>query len=676
MNGSSKFPSRRQEHFGQPVGESLKMPAPGLRLFRLIYPQPFNFRLRLRTGTMLAAAVLLLAIRDARAQATAAEVPRVRRVLMIFSEAHDLPGNVILEQAAREEIQTHSRTPTEFFSESMDASRFPVSRYYELFKEYIQNKYAGQNLSAVMLFLGRDFELTKELPSVLGTNLPAIFVVINDHDSPGPPANRRFTGIFQRFDVPGTVQFIFHLQPETRRVVIIGGESPTDRATLQRISESAQLAEGVRFDFWTNRPIARIRNEVKLLTEGSVILLGSVQRDVTGEPFYTPQVAQMLARSATVPVYVFSEGSVGTGVVGGNVVNLDDLGTAAGRVALRVLAGRPVEKIPVQVRSNGVPMVDWRVLDRWNINPRRLPADCIMRYRPATLWESYRRLILLVATILVAQAMTITALLVQLKLRRRAEAEILRQRTELTHVGRVSMLGQLASALTHELNQPLGAILRNAEAAQIHLHGAAPNLHEIRAILTDICRDDKRAGDVIDRMRSLFKRQKPSPATLDLRALVEDTVAMARPDAEARQVRLKVDMPPELPTAQGDRVHVQQVLLNLIFNGLDAAQGGSRSRRLITVRVGETRNGNLKVSVADTGAGVSPDDAANIFEPFFTTKANGMGMGLAISRSIIEAHGGDIWMTSNAMEGTTFTFILPPAGLDRVKPGDAPALGK
>jgi signal transduction histidine kinase len=374
-----------------------------------------------------------------------------------------------------------------------------------------------------------------------------------------------------------------------------------------------------------------------------------------------------------VPVFVLGAGSIGTGALGGDVVDFDDLGASAGKLASRALAGTPLNQIPVVMQSNGVPMVDWRAMQRWNIKSSRLPANTVVRYKPQSLWAAHWELILLICLGFLAQAITIAALLVQRSRQHRAEAEIMKQRTELAHVARVSMMGQLASALTHELNQPLGAILRNAEAAEIYLQNDQPNLQEVRAILTDIRRDDKRAGNVIDRMRSLFKRQKLTCGTLDMADLTEDTVAMARPDAAARQVKLKVEIPPNLPAAQGDRVHVQQVLLNLIFNGMDAMKTIPKSRRSLVVAVDKTAHGNLQVRVTDSGTGVTPDDADHIFEPFFTTKSNGMGMGLAISRTIIEAHGGEIWLKSNAMDGTTFTFILPPAGLEKVKPGDLPA---
>jgi signal transduction histidine kinase len=178
---------------------------------------------------------------------------------------------------------------------------------------------------------------------------------------------------------------------------------------------------------------------------------------------------------------------------------------------------------------------------------------------------------------------------------------------------------------------------------------------------------------VIDRLRALYKRRSLVLNPLDLREVVEDTITLTRMDAAAREVKLTAQIPAHCPETQGDRVHLQQVLLNLILNGMDAMTGVPKARRSMLVRLSETKNGNLKVEVTDHGTGIDPEDASRIFEPFFTTKLNGMGMGLAISQTIIEAHGGEIWVESRQAEGTTFIFILPPKGLTKVKEGDLPA---
>jgi len=242
--------------------------------------------------------------------------------------------------------------------------------------------------------------------------------------------------------------------------------------------------------------------------------------------------------------------------------------------------------------------------------------------------------------------------------RKQAELEIVQQRNELAHVGRVSTISQLASTLAHELNQPLGAILRNAEAAELFLQSDPPDLEEVRAILADIRKDDQRAGEVIDRMRALLKRRGLEHTTLDIVELVEDVVPLVHPDAVSRRVRLDIEVPRNLPPVRGDRVHLQQVLLNLILNGMDAMGEVPAEARRLTVRARQADAGTIEVAIADAGHGVPAEKFARLFEPFFTTKPNGMGLGLPISSTIIEAHGGRIW-AENSSAGATFYFTVP-----------------
>jgi C4-dicarboxylate-specific signal transduction histidine kinase len=245
--------------------------------------------------------------------------------------------------------------------------------------------------------------------------------------------------------------------------------------------------------------------------------------------------------------------------------------------------------------------------------------------------------------------------------RKHAEHESQLLREEIAHAGRVSTMGQLASALAHEINQPLGAILRNAEAAELFLQHPSPDLDEIRAILADIREDDERAGLVIDRMRGLLRRQTLETQRLDVGALVGEVAALVRVDAAMRQVKLHVDVQADLPRAMGDRVHLQQVLLNLIINAMDALDGASLENRRISVTARGDGAQIVEIAVSDTGPGIPADTLARIFEPFFTTKPTGMGMGLAISRTIVETHGGELWAENKSDGGTTFRLTLPIA---------------
>jgi len=245
--------------------------------------------------------------------------------------------------------------------------------------------------------------------------------------------------------------------------------------------------------------------------------------------------------------------------------------------------------------------------------------------------------------------------------RKEAEQETQNLRRDIAHVDRVSMMGQLASALAHEINQPLGAILRNAEAAELYLENASPDLEEIRAILADIRKDDQRAGNVIDRMRALLKRQNLDKRPVDVAELVGEVVALVGSDAATRHVKLEVAVTDHLPRVRGDVVHLQQVLLNLIVNGVDAIEETNPGNRRVSITTSLDGPQMVEIAVSDSGPGIPADKLASIFDPFFTTKPNGMGMGLPISRTIIEAHGGRLWAENRPEGGASFRFTLPVA---------------
>ena len=253
----------------------------------------------------------------------------------------------------------------------------------------------------------------------------------------------------------------------------------------------------------------------------------------------------------------------------------------------------------------------------------------------------------------------LTGVTLDITARKLAEQEMLQLRQDIVHVGRVSVMGQLASALAHEINQPLSAILRNAEAAALFMQDPSPDLAEITAILEDIRKDDQRAGAVIDRMRALLRRREVEMKPLDVPQMLDDVATLLRPDAAARHIAIDIEIGADLPRTQGDRVQLQQVLLNLILNAMDAIGGCERRRIAVTVR--RDADGRLEASVADSGTGVDPGHVERVFEPFFTTKASGIGMGLSISRGIVEAHGGELRVENNPQGGATFRFVLPIA---------------
>jgi PAS domain S-box-containing protein len=259
--------------------------------------------------------------------------------------------------------------------------------------------------------------------------------------------------------------------------------------------------------------------------------------------------------------------------------------------------------------------------------------------------------------------------------RKQAELEILQQRQLLAHLTRVSTLGELSGALAHELSQPLTSILSNAQAAQRFLASESVDLAELRDILKDIVDDDRRAGAVIRRWRTLLRKGEIQLNPLDLNEVTNDVLRLAHGELIAHRVTVTTRLTPGLPVVLGDRVGLQQVLLNLIVNACDAMKHNELARRHLTVSTERDLADMVQVAIADRGDGIPADKIERVFEPFFTTKDNGLGLGLSICRSIVAAHGGRLWVDNNADRGATFFFALsaqqdpvpPPQGL-RVTP--------
>jgi C4-dicarboxylate-specific signal transduction histidine kinase len=238
-------------------------------------------------------------------------------------------------------------------------------------------------------------------------------------------------------------------------------------------------------------------------------------------------------------------------------------------------------------------------------------------------------------------------------------SEALREaQTELAHVNRVTTMGQLAASIAHEVNQPITGVVTNAQAALRWLGGQPPDLEEIRHSLNDIAKDGIRAGDVIGRIRALVKKMPLRHDRLDINEAILEVIELTRSELVRKGVSLQTRLAKDLPLIPGDRIQLQQVILNLIINAVEAMSDVHQGSRELLISTAEEKSNGVRVEVRDSGPGLSPESHKRLFDPFYTTKPDGMGMGLSICRSIIEAHGGRVWATENLPQVAVFQFTL------------------
>jgi C4-dicarboxylate-specific signal transduction histidine kinase len=312
----------------------------------------------------------------------------------------------------------------------------------------------------------------------------------------------------------------------------------------------------------------------------------------------------------------------------------------------------------------------------WNIKPRDIPffltfvacqvvVSWLISWRRET-EESLRRardeLEVRVGERTVELKNANEALINQIAEQKRTEEALQIARAELARVARITTIGELTASIAHEVNQPLAAVVANADACVAWLSHQTPNLSEARAAAERTTHGATRASEVIVRIRSLINKATPEKARVQINEIIEETLALAEGQASRKDVSLTKELMPGLPAVLGDRIQLQQVILNLVMNGIEAMAGVSNRPRQLMIRSQMRDAEHVLVSVQDFGVGVSPEVMPRLFEPFFTTRAQGMGMGLPISRSIIESHGGKLWAESTASQGSIFQFTLPIAG--------------
>jgi signal transduction histidine kinase len=580
------------------------------------------------------------------------------QVLVITGSDPYLPAFIEIDAAMRRTVEDGKRR-VQWLYESIDAVRFGATLGPQL-AEVLARKYEGTRIDAVVLVTEPVAAFYLRYGMTLWPGVPVVINSVAAGFAQRIPPGAHAAVIPVQEDFAGTLRIAFALQPRASRLLVIAGASTFDRAQLALAGPAlAQAAERVAVEVLAGQDVRTVGERLARESQATIVLYLSSFLDADGRVYVPRSFLQEIAPASRVPIYAAIDTFLGSGAVAGSVEPFSLRGALTGELLLQALAsvraGTPVALSPPQPRC----AADARQLARFGLSRRALPADCEVRYLEPSFLQRYWWQTLLVALVLGAQSALIAALLLQRRRRRAAELGLAAQRVQLLHASRLAVAGELTASIAHEINQPLGAILSNADAAEMLVQSGRLERDELLQILADIKRDDLRASEVIKRLRALLARHDVERRRVDVHRVIADSVAILGAEARRRAASIETALDASASGVVGDPVQLQQIIINLILNAFDASADRPAGERRVRVSTADAPD-SVQICVRDFGHGIARDDLPQLFDSFFTTKASGMGLGLSIARSIVEAHGGTI-SAANAAVGAEFCVTLPLA---------------
>ena len=584
------------------------------------------------------------------------------RVLLLHSFGPDFsPWNTITPPF-REALRKLAPNPIDLYEASLQAERFGDSPAREEgpFIDYL-NALLPEHKPRLIVAMGAPvtrFVLRNR--ARLFPSSPLLIAVSDVQTYEDLALTANDTACPTTYDPAVHIDHILHLLPDTDRIVVaMSGASATEQFWSELFQRAlARASHHVTLEWFTRLAADDMVKRVAGLPAHSAIFYPTIRVDGRGVPQEGDALLLRFIAEDRAPIFTHTDSLFGRGIVGGPMFSSQEMADACAKVAVRVLKGEAAGDIKIVPVGLAAPRYDWRQLQKWGIEDSLLPPGSEIMFREPRVWERYSWQIALVTAVILLQAGLILALLREHRRRQLAEVQARQRMAELARVNRFSTAGELTASIAHEINQPLGSILTNAETAEAILKSPSPDMAELNEIVGDILRDDRRASEVIRRMRSLLSKAPFELKSLDLNDVVRETVEFLAALAVARKVDLTSLITQNALPILGDRIQLQQVILNLVVNGIDAMKDRPREHRIVSIQT--SRVGRFaELSVSDRGPGIPEGKLKEVFEPFFTSKAEGMGMGLSIARTIIEAHGGQIWARNRGHSGASFQIRLP-----------------
>lgn len=718
-----------------------------------------------------------------------ADAKESQRVLILRFDNSFAPGPSKTQTQLVKTLQEKSSPKILIDVEYLDLSRYNDEQHQKNLIDLLEHKYSTVKFDLIITIGSLALEMVLAHDADLFRRSPVVFCLFQPNLPETYKKNPDTTGLIAKGhhnSIQKTLELSLELQPKVENVIVIAGVDKWSRNLLKIAKEiSRPYEKQYRFSWLTDKTMDELIETVSTPMEKTIILYLSVIKDTAGNKYIPVHACRMIAQAAKAPVYALWSGTIGAGAIGGYVLSGEKIGEQTADMCLKILNGEKPSNIPIE-RYEDAYMFDWRQVKRWSIPEDRLPPGSIVKFKEFTVWDRYKGRIISAFALILFQALIISYLVYQRRIRRQAEEELLRAeqkhrtvadytydweywqnsdsslqyvspscerisgytaqdfmknpsllldiivpedkkawdehrcnipkemksqeiqfriqrpdgeirwiehacqpvfdrqgnnqgvrasnrditerefyrsethqlQSELAHMDRIVTVSALTSALAHEINQPLAAMRSYAQAALRFMDKDQPEYDSVRKALHGIVDDNKRAAAVINQLRNLVKKETATWETLDINSIINDVISLINSEIVLRNASIRLDLHPIVPVVYGNSIQIQQVLINLLTNALDALDDQPVEARTITIFTRPENSDRTMVSVSDTGRGIPPDKIQAIFAPFHTTKRKGIGLGLSICKTIIEAHGGKIWADNNPEGGAIFSLIL------------------
>lgn len=595
----------------------------------------------------------------------AQEVKKVPNILILFASQSNTPAyNRILNGMTDRFLASYGDSINTYL-EYLDKEKYPSGKFPREQFDLINEKYLNSNIDLLICVGINVIDVIKPNAADYLLKLPVVSLDLDFSEFgyfSNLSLNEQTAEVRLKLNIEKSIKDAMSLFPKTESIFFIGGVSYFDKLML---SISKQVADRILNDksvyYITDLTMNEVAARIKNLPDNSIAILANFNVDQKNVVYNNPEAVRIISRNAKAPLFIYTSTGFGDGAIGGYVLDFERAGWISGDAAVKILDGTDPTSIKVGESEYYHYLYDWRALKRWKIeNSNLLPEGSTVLFKEANLLQEYKWIFGAALLFLILQSSLIANLIRLNRNQKIMTAEIIKTQNkyrDFLHEDRSLRLGQLTASLSHEIAQPLTAILSNAQAGInfIKSNQATPEL--LTEILQKIVENDKRTASIINSIRGMLKVENREKEKIELNSLIDEVLQIYRSEAIQKNIEIDFSSIEQNVYILADRIQIQQVLLNLIINADQSMERINTKNKNISISL-SINNQEVIVSVCDKGSGIDESDKEKIFRPFTSSKIDGMGIGLAICRNIIDDHFGEIWVENLPEGGAKISFSL------------------